>query len=229
MGAQAAPSAGWRVRARDRGWLAVETIRVLGPLAGVTADGLRAALVGLHSVQPDTLPSGAVADGNLSWGLYLRPARLTDPVAVHTALARQLATGSALAMLALRAGHLLVPGAHRAGPVPRSMPANPRPELTLTHLGRLDGFLDLPWDGEVAWARHVSLPTTSGPESMTVSFSELAGVLQVSASLHRSAFDRGLVRRALELVCRDPVQLLARAPVGGARVTAGSDCGRSGR
>jgi hypothetical protein len=153
------------------------------------------------------LPAGRGADGNFSWGLYLRPDELTDPRAVHRALVGELASGSALAMLALRAGRMLVT-AHRPGPVPRRVPARPRPRLTFTHLGRLAAYRDLPWACEPGRRRNISVPTTSGPEAVTVSFSDLAGVLHLNVSFHRSTFDPAAVRRAAQLVCRYPVELV---------------------
>lgn len=154
------------------------------------------------------LPPGRGAAGNFSWGLYLRPARLSDPRAVHRALAAELSAGSALAMLALRTARLSLSPGRRGEPEPRRMGADPRPRLTLTHLGRLDGFRDLPWACEPGQRRNISVPTTSGPEAVTVSFSELAGVLHVNMSFHRSTFDPAAMCRAAHLVCRHPVELV---------------------
>ncbi len=154
------------------------------------------------------LPAGYGADGNFSWGLYLRPASLTDPKAVHEALTTQLYAGSALAALALRTGRLLLsPGAPPL-PAPDRVPAEPRPRLSLTHIGRLDAYLDLPWACPPEQRRNISVPTTSGPEAITASFSELAGVLHLNLSFHRSTFDSRAVREAAELACRHPVQAL---------------------
>jgi hypothetical protein len=156
------------------------------------------------------LPEGRGAAGNFSWGLYLRPARLTDPRAVHDALAGELSAGSALAMLALRAGRLLLAPAPRAGAVPGHITADPRPRLTLTHVGRMDSYLDLPWAVEPARRRNISVPTTSGPEAVTVSLSELAGVLHLNVSFHASTFDPVTVAGAARLACDQPVQLVSR-------------------
>jgi hypothetical protein len=97
---------------------------------------------------------------------------------------------------------------HRPGAVPRQVAAQPRPQLTFTHLGRLDAYRDLPWAAEPGQRRNISVPTTAGPEAVTVSFSELAGVLHLNVSFHRSTFDPAAVRRAARLVCRYPVELV---------------------
>ncbi|HKS99006.1 MAG TPA: hypothetical protein VJT31_05685, partial [Rugosimonospora sp.] len=154
------------------------------------------------------LPAGRGADGNFAWGLYLRPASLTDPRAIQDELARELSTGSALAMLALRTGRLLVAPGHREAPLPHRVPARPRPRFTFTHLGRLDGYRDLPWAADPARRRNISVPSTSGPDAVTVSLSELAGVLHVNVSFHRSTFDPERVRAATELACAHPAELL---------------------
>ncbi len=156
------------------------------------------------------LPPGGAVNGNFSWGHYLRPADLTDPRAVHEALTGELAAGGALAMLALRTGRLLLTPARRghAG-VPAPVVAAPRPELTLTHVGRLDAYTDLPWTAPADRRENISVPTTGGPEAITVSFTELAGVLYINASFHRSTFDEAAVERAMRLVLDDPVELVS--------------------
>ena len=137
------------------------------------------------------LPPDSVVNGNFSWGQYLVPTDLTDPRAMHKALAEQLSTGRPLATLALRTAKLTLGLGDGQPEPPRMIRANPYPELTLTNVGRLDGYLDLPWAAEPAERHNISVPTTSGPEGITVSFSELAGVLYVNASFHRSTFDPG--------------------------------------
>jgi len=155
------------------------------------------------------LPAGGTVDGNFSWGQYLRPADLTDPRAVHAALAAELATGRPLAMLALRTARLALRPDRPA--TASRVSARPQPELTLTHIGRLDGYLDVPWAGPPEEHRNISVPTTSGPEAVTVSFSELAGALYVNVSFHGSTFDPGRIATAVELLCRDPVGLVSAA------------------
>ncbi len=163
------------------------------------------------------LRPGRPVPGNFVWGLYLRPGDLTDPAAVHRTLATELRGGSVLAMLALRAGRLLLaPGRAAAPPpAPTTVAADPRPRLTLTHIGRLDAYRDLPWTGVPGQWRTISVPTTSGPESVTASFAELSGVAHLNVSFHRSTFDPGRVREAVELACAHPVDLLpaAKSPI----------------
>jgi hypothetical protein len=125
------------------------------------------------------------------------------------ALTGELAAGGALAMLALRTGRLLLSPALGGGrSVARPVVAAPRPELTLTHVGRLDAYTDLPWAAPAEGRRNISVPTTSGPEAITVSFTKLAGVLYINASFHRSTFEEAAVERAMRLVHDDPVRLV---------------------
>jgi hypothetical protein len=157
------------------------------------------------------LPPGCAVNGNFSWGHYLRPADLTDPRAVHETLAGELSAGGALAMLALRTGRLMLSPRRGTAPVPETVGRRPRPELTLTHVGRLDGYTDLPWAAPAERRHNISVPTTGGPEAVTVSFTELSGALYINASFHRSTFDADAVDRAVRLVRRDPVGLVRGA------------------
>jgi hypothetical protein len=160
------------------------------------------------------LPVGATVDGNFSWGQYVVPTDLGDPRAVHEALRTELGTGRPLTMLALRTGRLALSALSALsrtpdpGPVPDRIPARPRPELTLTHIGRLDAYVDLPWTGPAAKHRNISVPTANGPEGITVSFSELSGALYVNVSFHASTFDPAAVSHAVELICHHPVGLV---------------------
>lgn len=176
------------------------------------------------------LPDGATVDGNFSWGQYVCPADPIDPRSVHAALAAELDSGRPLAMLALRTARLAL-RSPAAGPVPlpppvplpRPPPPLPppvpvaaarqpaRPELTLTHVGRLDGYADLPWAGPPDGYRNISVPTTSGPEALTLSFSELAGALYVNASFDGAVLDSDRVAAAIDALCHDPVGLVSVA------------------
>lgn len=156
------------------------------------------------------LPPGATVDGNFSWGQYLRPADPADPRQVYAALGGELAGGRPAMMIGLRAARLTLSRAAAAPhAAPRTVPARPRPALTLTHIGRLDPYRDLPWTGPAEEWRNISVPTVSGPEAITVSFSELGSTLYVNASFHGSTFDPAPVRRAVELICADPAGLIA--------------------
>jgi hypothetical protein len=155
------------------------------------------------------LPAGGTVAGNFAAAQYLRPVDLTDPRAVHDALTAELARGRPLAILARGTARLLVIPGTRPGPPPGRVPVAPRPELTLTHIGRLDAYTDLPWAGPPAGWRNISVPTPAGPAAMTVSLSELAGVLHVNVSYHASTFDPARVDTAVELLCGDPVGLVA--------------------
>jgi hypothetical protein len=160
------------------------------------------------------LPDGATVDGNFSWGQYLCPTDLTDPRAVHDSLTAELDSGRPLAMLALRTARLALRRPAPVPPIPGVSP-DPRPELTLTHIGKLDAYTGLPWTGPVGAYRNISVPTTSGPEAVTISFSELTGALYVNVSFHGSTFDPETVYRAVELLCHDPIGLAGLDPRSG--------------
>ncbi|GII23960.1 hypothetical protein [Planosporangium mesophilum] len=154
------------------------------------------------------LPAGSTVDGNFAWGQYLLPADLTDPRAVHESLAEEFASGRPLAMLALRTARLALSRTRHEPPALRPVAADPRPELTLTHIGRISEYVDLPWAGPPEEWRNMSVPTTGGPEALTMSFSELGGALYMNVSFDRAVFDPAPVRRAIDLICEDPVGLI---------------------
>jgi O-antigen/teichoic acid export membrane protein len=151
-------------------------------------------------------------DSNFCMGPYLTPESLVDPVAIHRTLKAELATGRILGMILLRQGKLLVSGTPgMPEPYPTEITAGPRPRLTFSNQGRHDMLSDLPWTVEPAWRMNLSVPTLSGPEGITLTTSEMNGVLHLEATFHASTFDPALVARALELVCRDPAGLIMAA------------------
>lgn len=149
-------------------------------------------------------------DSNFCFGPYLRPADMTDPVAVHLALKRELAGGGFLTMMLLRETKLAVAGAPgMPDPYPSEVSATPRPRLTLSNQGRHDVLADLPWAIEPAYRINESIPTLSAPEGITLTTSELGGVLHLEATFHASTYDPELVAEALQLVCASPASLIA--------------------
>jgi hypothetical protein len=150
-------------------------------------------------------------DSNFCFGPYLRPVSLTDPPAIHGALKAELATGGMLTMMLLREAKLAVTGASgMPAPYPAEAPAEPRPRLTFSNQGRHDVLADLPWAVEAADRINQSVPTLSGPEGITLTTSEMGGVLHLEATFHASTYDPALIARALELVCADPATLIPR-------------------
>jgi O-antigen/teichoic acid export membrane protein len=148
-------------------------------------------------------------DSNFCMGPYLSPQSLVDPMAIHKTLKAELATGRILGMIFLRQGKILVSGAPGLpGPFPSEITSHPRPRLTFSNQGRHDVLGDLPWTVEPEWRVNMSVPTLSGPEGITLTTSEMNGVLHLEATFHASTFDPGLVARALELVCLDPAGLI---------------------
>ncbi len=155
------------------------------------------------------LPQGTTVDSNFCWGQYIAPVDLSDPRSVHQALKTELATGRILAMMALRETRLALRGVTGyPAPYPSRISTDPRPELTLSNQGRHDVLADLPWAGGPAVRVNHSVPTLSGPTNITLTTSELAGVLHLEATFHRSTYDPGLVAQAIQLVCEDPAGLM---------------------
>ncbi|UQU63717.1 lipopolysaccharide biosynthesis protein [Couchioplanes caeruleus] len=158
------------------------------------------------------LDKGVSIDSNFCMGPYLRPEDLTDPRSIHTTLKAELATGRILTMMLLREGKILVAGAPgMPDPYPAEAPARPRPRLTFSNQGRHDVLADLPWAGDAAGRVNQSVPTLNGPEGITLTTSEMGGVLHLEATFHSSTYDPAVVARALRLVCADPAALIMAA------------------
>jgi hypothetical protein len=155
------------------------------------------------------LDKGVSIDSNFCWGPYLSPASLTDPAAIHTALKAELASGKMLTIMLLRETKLGITGAPgMPDPYPAEAPIEPHPQLTFSNQGRHDVLADLPWAIDAAGRVNHSVPTLNGPEGITLTTSEMGGVLHLEATFHASTFDPALVARALQLVCTDPAALI---------------------
>jgi hypothetical protein len=152
------------------------------------------------------LPAGRQVDGNFAVGGYLEPADPADPRAVHDAMTAYLRSGRGLAFLALYNAKLVLAGHRPHRPV--TVAARPRPELTLTYLGRADDYADLPWAAEPSGRRMLDMLTPAGPQAITVAIEELDGVLHATASYHRNVFDPAQVAAAVAAVFTDPADLL---------------------
>jgi O-antigen/teichoic acid export membrane protein len=158
------------------------------------------------------LDAGVSIDSNFCFGPYLRPADMTDPASIHQALKAELATGGMLTMMVLRETKILVTGAPgMPDPYPGEAPAAPKARMTFSNQGRHDVLADLPWAIEAAQRVNQSVPTLSGPEGITLTTSEMGGVLHLEATFHASTFDPALVARALRQVCTDPAALIMAA------------------
>jgi hypothetical protein len=159
------------------------------------------------------VPDGGKITGNFCWGQYLSPADLTDPKAVHDTLKAELATGRILAMMGVRETRIALSGASGwPEPYPQVIGGHPRPRLTFSNQGRHDLLADLPWAVQPADRVNHSVPTLAGPEAVTITTSEMGGVLHLEATFHASTYDPALIERALELVCADPAALVSSAP-----------------
>jgi hypothetical protein len=158
------------------------------------------------------LPEGVEVGSNFCFGPYLSPDGLTEPAAIHRALKAELATGGMLTMMLLRESKLALTGAPGLPePYPGEAPADPRVRLTFSNQGRHDVLADLPWAIEAAHRVNQSVPTLTGPEGITLTTSEMGGVLHLEATFHASTYDPAMVARALELVCADPAALIMAA------------------
>jgi hypothetical protein len=158
------------------------------------------------------LGKGDAVDSNFCFGPWLAPASLTDPMAIHRTLKAELATGGMLTMMLLREAKLAVAGAPgMPEPYPAQAPAEPRVRLTFSNQGRHDVLADLPWAIEAAHRVNQSVPTLNGPEGITLTTSEMGGVLHLEATFHASTYDPAMVARALDLVCTDPAALIMAA------------------
>jgi O-antigen/teichoic acid export membrane protein len=152
---------------------------------------------------------GVNIDSNFCMGPYLTPPDLTDPLSIHTTLKSELATGRILTMLVLREGKIMVAGAPGTKePYPSEIAVDPKPRLTFSNQGRHDVLADLPWTGDVADRINQSVPTGNSPEGITLTTSEMGGVLHLEATFHSSTYDPAVVARALQLVVSDPAALI---------------------
>jgi hypothetical protein len=173
------------------------------------------------------LSSTATVDGNFAAAQYVSPTDPRDPRAIQQTMGATVASGRPLSTLALRDLYSL----RRSRPArpggPDRVRASPVPQLTLTHIGRLGEYAGLPWACPPAGRTLASAPTPGGPEAVTATFAELAGAIHLNVTFHRSTFDDRAVRTAAELVCADPLRLIATAPVASDR-TARATTGEAG-
>jgi O-antigen/teichoic acid export membrane protein len=148
-------------------------------------------------------------DSNFCMGPYLSPPDMMDPVSINQTIKAELATGRILTMMVLREGRIALDGAPgMPDPYPSELPVPPRPRLTFSNQGRHDLLQDLPWTVDPAWRVNLSVPTLNVPEGITLTTSEMNGVLHVEATFHASTFDPALITKALQMVLEDPAGLI---------------------
>jgi hypothetical protein len=157
------------------------------------------------------LPRGRVVDGNFVVGEYVPTADPTDVHAIHDTVARRVRAGRSLAVLAVHHAGLLRAG-RRAGPAPAGVPPEPRPQLALSYLGRMDPYAELPWLAGAAERTMISVAAPGGPEAITVAIEEFGGVLHATTAYHANVFDPAAVTAATEAMVADPERLLRRTP-----------------
>ncbi|WP_250283475.1 MULTISPECIES: hypothetical protein [unclassified Frankia] len=178
--------------------------------AAVEAAGMRPAASGFYTVVDNRkfLPSGRRLDGNFTIGIYVEPTDARDPVAVSAALEAATANGRTLATMSLLTGFAQV---GRIAALSDQAPFPAHPSLVLNHLGRPRGFEKLPWRGSRSDIYYLSATTQRQPDYVTFQFAELHGCVHVTVAFHASVFEQEAVRRAVGLLCADPVALLAGA------------------
>jgi hypothetical protein len=139
--------------------------------------------------------------GNFSTGLRLAVSDARSPEAVAEAIKEAIAAGRPLATLALAAL-----GSARRGTGAVTVC---RPDLSLSYLGHLRAYRDLPWlDG--ARATYAGIGTPHNPGEVNLTLAELGDALQVTA-----VFDRGRYAVAdVAALLADLVRGLEEAPEG---------------
>ncbi|MFI5936860.1 lipopolysaccharide biosynthesis protein [Actinoplanes sp. NPDC051494] len=158
------------------------------------------------------LGKGIGIDSNFVMGPYLSAESLTDPRSIHSTLKAELATGRILTMMVLREGKMLLSGIQGLpDPYPAVAPVAPHPALTFSNQGRHDMLGDLPWAVGPEGRVNQSVPTASGPDGITLTTSEMNGVLHLEATFHASTYDPAVLARALEMVCTCPATVIMAA------------------
>jgi hypothetical protein len=185
-------------------------------IASITFAAFAAALVrtGLGPVGPGAVfvtesqarPGLRAPGRTVRWGPYLAPLDLTDPLAVHGALADAPATRRMLTVLAARGVRTGQRGM-AAMPHPRRRGGRPRAQLTFSDQGSHEELAALPWAGGARI--NISAGAWAEPAGITLVTSRLCDVLHMDVSFHRSTYDPRQLRRALDMLRRDPVGLLA--------------------
>jgi hypothetical protein len=160
------------------------------------------------------LPRRRVVDGNFVVGEYLPTADPTDVSAIHETVARRVRSGRSLAVLAVHHAGLLRAGKRATGPVAASVPPEPRPQLALSYLGRMDPYAELPWLADYPERTMMSVAEPDGPEAITVAIEEFGGVQHATTTYHANVFDpaAAVAVAATEAMIGDPERLLRRSP-----------------
>jgi hypothetical protein len=139
--------------------------------------------------------------GNFSTGLRLAVTDARSPEAVAGAIQDAIAAGRPLATLALAA----LGSARR----PAAGGVACRPDLSLSYLGHLRAYRDLPWT-DFSSATYAGIGTPHNPGEVNLTLAELADTLQVTAVFDRGRYDVADVAALLD----DLVQAPEHAPAG---------------
>lgn len=165
------------------------------------------------------LPRRSVVAGNFVGNLTLPTGTVCHPSAVRDAAVDLMAGKSPLLIGGAEMGVNLLEGAvkeaahallrhGRSHRVPSREAPYAYRALVLNYTGRHRAYDTLPWCPGTP-AVSVEAPGTDSPGVTCVNMSEVAGRFHLTALLHESATSRAAVRRALDLLARDPARVLA--------------------
>lgn len=146
------------------------------------------------------------AIGNWSAALFLQADDDFSPESVHRSVAEHRSAG--LPLLAVAAARMR----RQRGPAPRVAAGDGRPRLTLSHNGGHGPAQDLPWRSPRGAAEAVILNSIpNGPATVTISSTELDGVMHVSLSVYDESWPPGAIDAAMDLLRDDAPRLVAGA------------------
>jgi hypothetical protein len=143
--------------------------------------------------------------GNFISGTYLSPADPSSPEDVNDAIREALATGRPLAALAVAAARTTLRG--RTGT--RGSGGGAGAVLSLSHLGELQAYRDLPWCDGATERRYVAGNTSERVDRIAVNFSELDDALHVTATFDDRTYSEAAIGRVVAALCEDPRTALA--------------------
>jgi hypothetical protein len=144
--------------------------------------------------------------GNFISGTYLSPADPSSAEDVNAAIRAALATGRPLAALAVAATRTTLRGRTRT----RDSGGGSGAVLSLSHLGELRAYRDLPW--LAADRRYLAGNTSERVDRIAVNFSELDDALHVTATFDDRTYSEAALGRVVAALCDDPRTALVDRP-----------------
>ena len=158
------------------------------------------------------LDAGHAEDhGNFAVGIPLRFPRDATPMEIGDRIRAVAESGWPAAVLA--AGELrarLRRSSPEEPPVPRRVEVPDRLRLSVSDLGRIGIFGDLPWDLAAASHHLFAYVEPDGPDAASMLVSEIDGSRSFTATFCSDFVGRPVIEAALDHLCEDPVSLLDR-------------------